>query len=46
MVDSWYQAWIKMRGIEANWIDFVEDLYDQFGEESMTDVIEEFNKLK
>jgi len=30
----------------VNWVDFAEGLYKWFGEKTMTDVIEEFNKLK
>ena len=31
---------------EATWAEFVEDLCDRFGEQSMVDTIEDFNKLK
>ena len=45
IADAWYQGWNKVR-VEANWTKFVEDLCDRFGEKSMADTIEEFNKLK
>ena len=46
MAYSWYQGWIKTRRFEVNWTDFAEDLCERFGEKSMTNVIEEFNKLR
>ncbi|XP_052171379.1 uncharacterized protein LOC127787396 [Diospyros lotus] len=44
--DSWYQGWNEKRRREANWTEFVKDLCDRFGEKTMTDVVEEFNKLQ
>ena len=32
--------------MDGRWIDFVEELCIRFGERNITDVIEEFNKLK
>jgi len=46
LVDFWYQGWIQDRGNDVNWTEFAEGLCEQFGERSMIDVIEEFNKLK
>lgn len=44
MADSWYQGWLKMKRFEVSWAEFAEDMCERFGEISMTDVIEEFNK--
>jgi len=46
MANSWYQGQTKTWRFEVSWADFAEDLRDHFGEKNMTDVIEEFNKLR
>ena len=46
MADSWYQGWLNTRRFEVNWVEFAEDLCEHFVERSMTDAIEEFNKLR
>ena len=46
MADSWYQGWLRTRRFEVSWAEFAKDLCECFGERSMTDVIEEFNKLR
>ena len=45
-VDSWFQGWIQAEGNGGNWVEFAKRLCKRFGERSMIDVIEEFNKLK
>ena len=44
--DSWYQGWLQTRAVEVSWAEFAEDMCERFGENSMIDVIEEFNKLR
>ena len=43
VVDAWYQSWTNVRG---TWGEFIEKLCERFGERSMSDIIEEFNKLR
>ena len=45
VVDAWYQGCIRQRR-DCTWADFSEKMCERFGERSMVDVIEEFNKLK
>lgn len=43
--DDWYQGWAKMRG-ECTWAEFAAEFCERFGERGMTDVVEEFNKIR
>ena len=45
MEDSWFQSWIWLQD-NYHWTDFVEDFCAGFGDRNMTDVVEEFNKLR
>lgn len=45
MADPWFQGWSKRR-TKLNWQEFVEDFCVRFGKRTMTDTIEEFNKLR
>ena len=45
MENAWFQGWITMKK-GSHWSVFVDDLCERFGDRSMMDVIEEFNKLK
>ena len=45
IADAWFQAWSQMRNV-CRWQEFEKNLCEQFGEQSMVDVVEEFNKLK
>ena len=42
--DVWFQGWSRVRG-DCQWADFVEDLCEKYGDRSMMDVLEKFNKL-
>ena len=43
--DAWFQGWIGVRDA-CQWAEFVEDLCEMFGDRTMIDVVEEFNKLR
>ena len=45
VVDAWYQGSLR-QGMIYTWEEFSEKLCEQFGERSMMDVVEEFNKLR
>ena len=45
VVDAWYQGWTAVRD-HPTWGEFVEELYERFRERSMSDIVEEFNKLR
>jgi len=45
MGDVWYQGWIAVKE-GSPWSVFADDLCIRFGNRSMRDIIEEFNKLK
>lgn len=45
LVDAWYQGWTRVRD-NPPWEEFTDRLCERFGEKSMSDIIEEFNKLK
>ena len=46
VADSWYQGWVQDEGMQGDWTNFLEGLYERFGEKNMADVVEEFSKLK
>ena len=43
--DAWFQGWLRVRE-GYQWAEFVEDLCEKFGNRSMMDIVEEFNKLR
>ena len=43
--DAWYQGWSKVRE-ERRWEEFAEELCERFGDRGLSDVVDEFNKLK
>ena len=43
--DAWFQGWLATKE-GSPWIVFARDLCTRFGDKSLRDVIEEFNKLK
>ncbi|EEF37198.1 phosphoprotein phosphatase, putative [Ricinus communis] len=43
--DIWFQGW-QAQHLESSWINFGEELCLRFGELTMEDVVEEFNKIK
>jgi len=45
MGDAWFQGWIIVKE-GSPWNVFADGLCERFGDRSMRDVIEEFNKLK
>jgi len=45
-VDTWYQGRKQVEGEAVIWPEFSEELCGWFGEKSMVDVVEEFNKLR
>lgn len=45
VVNTWYQGWTNVRG-QPTWGEFTEKLCERFGERSMSDIVEEFNKLR
>ena len=45
MVDVWFQGWTRIRE-NYTWGEFTEKLCERFEERSMSDTIEEFNKLR
>ena len=46
IVDAWYRSWKQSKGGVVSWVAFAEELYGRFGEKSMVDIVEEFNKLR
>ena len=44
VVDAWYQGWTSVRD-HPIWGEFAKKLCERFGERSMSDIVEEFNKL-
>ncbi|XP_052201138.1 uncharacterized protein LOC127807380 [Diospyros lotus] len=46
IVDAWYQNWKQAEGPWVSWRTFAEELCGRFGEKNMTDMVEEFNKLR
>jgi len=45
VVDAWYQGCVRVGRIHT-WEEFAKKLNERFGERSMVDIVEEFNKLK
>lgn len=45
ITNAWFQGWSGGRS-ELNWQEFAEEFCDRFGERAMTNVVEEFSKLK
>ncbi|EEF45707.1 conserved hypothetical protein [Ricinus communis] len=43
--DVWYHGWENQNG-DRTWDEFAEAFYRRFGKLSITDVVEEFNKIK
>ncbi|EEF51978.1 conserved hypothetical protein [Ricinus communis] len=43
--DIWFQGW-QAQHPKSSWIDFLEELCKRFGELTVEDVVEEFNKIK
>ena len=45
MVDAWYQGWTRVRD-NPTWEESTDKLCERLGERSMSNIIEEFNKLR
>ena len=43
--DAWYQGWSKVQEL-CRWEEFVEEFCKRFGDRGLSDVVEEFNKIK
>ena len=43
--NAWFQGWSRVKE-SYQWVKFVEDLRERFGDRNMMDIIKEFNKLR